>query len=169
MAPRTSAAWGAHAVDEQPDRDRDADERHEDADADEPADEEADPRFDLLQREPQAGLEEDHAHRERDERLEDLAEQHVRLHRVGEDPGDEAHRQQHDDGRQPREPRDQLRADRQDDDQPEPEEDLVGGEAAHPASAAEQLHAAQIPMSTMNAMPTTTHCAPATGWSSRST
>ena len=85
----------------------------------------ADVRNDLLEREPQARLEEDDAHGDRDERLVQRAQQLIGVHVVGRVPGQESRRQQHDDGGHVQRPRDQLRAHGQDEDERKAEQDLV--------------------------------------------
>ena len=82
-------------------------------------------RRDLVERQPQPGIEQDHADSDRDERLVERAQQAVWMHVAGRDTSDEARRQQHDKPGNPQHACDQLCADGQDEHEPEAEEDLI--------------------------------------------
>ena len=83
------------------------------------------PRRNLAERQPQPGLEQDDAHRQRHERLIQRTEQRVRMHVVGRDPGDKARWEQHHDRGEPKPVRKHLRAHGQDEHEPEAEENFV--------------------------------------------
>jgi hypothetical protein len=135
----------AQIAEEQRRGDRDPERGDHDPDEDEPRDERPDVGPDLVERQPQPGLEEDHAHGHGHERLVERPEQHGRLHVLREDPRDEGHREEHDDRRQAQEPGGQLRADREPGHQPEPEQGVVGAQRRghgddHPAPRARGRH-----------------------------
>jgi hypothetical protein len=79
----------------------------------------------LAERQPQTGLEQDHAHGDRDERLVKTPEEPVGLHVLGRDPGDEPDGKEHHDRRNRQPAREQLGPDCEDGDEPEAEEDVV--------------------------------------------
>jgi hypothetical protein len=114
-----------HVVVEQRERRGDREPREQGTSGDQAHDRLADPGHDLLERQPQPGFEQDDAHRDRDERLVERAQQVVRMHVVGRDPGEEPRRQQYDDGRRPQRSCKQLRADGQDEHEPKAKQDLV--------------------------------------------
>jgi hypothetical protein len=97
-----------HAVVEQRERRRDRKPRQKCPSGDQAHDRLADSGNDLLERESQPGLEQDHADCDRDERLVERAQQLVWMHVVGRDPGEESRRQQDDEGRGSQRPGDQL-------------------------------------------------------------
>ncbi len=74
----------------------------------------------LVETEPQAGLEQDQPDAQRDERLEGSSEELGGIYVVGEDPGDEAGGEQQDDRRQPQARGEQLAGDRQHHHHPSP-------------------------------------------------
>ena len=75
----------------------------------------------------QAGVIQDHRHRERDQRLERRAQQALRVDVGGERARDEACREQDDQRRDAQPARQHLRAHREHQDQSDPGQDLVGG------------------------------------------
>jgi len=90
-----------HVVVEQRARRRRREPREERTSGDQAHDSLPDTGNDLFERQPQPGLEQDHAHCDRDKRLVERAQQVVGVHVVGRDPGEESRRQQHDEGGSP--------------------------------------------------------------------
>jgi hypothetical protein len=114
-----------HVIEEQGDRDRDAEPGDEHTYGDEAYDNVADSVGNLAEGQPQPGLEQDDAHCQRHERLIQRTEQCVRMHVVGRNPGDKARREQHHDRREPKPERKQLRAHGKNEHEPEAEEYFV--------------------------------------------
>ena len=95
------------------------------ADADQAEDDAPHRALQLVDFQPQPGLEQDQADAERDQRLEGVAEQRFGVDVFGDRAGEEADRQQQHDRRQPEALGDDPAGDRQHHDQAEPGEDLV--------------------------------------------
>ena len=104
-------------------------ERHAAADEDHAREHAAQARQ-LPQLQAEASLEEDQRDRDRDERHEQLAHQHVRVQEAGHRPGEEAEHEQQQDGGLAQAPGQPLRADAENDDGGEAQEWIEHGDSS---------------------------------------